>query len=95
MSRKPPPPSDADGEPLRPGFVRSHAGIAHVFGVSVDTVKNWSRRGMPKRTPDGYDLSAVWRWWLRLPQNREHLIMWAEDHLRGIDLAEGIVDPDE
>lgn len=47
---------------LPAGVVESQKDVAKTFGVSVRTIRNWVKSGMPARKEGGYDLSEVYRW---------------------------------
>jgi phage terminase Nu1 subunit (DNA packaging protein) len=45
-------------------ILKRHIDVARHFGVSIDTVKNWAKQGMPGRM-EAYDVGQIVRW-LRL-----------------------------
>ena len=47
---------------LPAGVVESQKDVAKTFGVSVRTIRNWVKNGMPARKDGGYDLSEIYRW---------------------------------
>lgn len=47
---------------LPAGVVESQKDVAKTFGVSVRTIRNWTKHGMPVRKEGGYDLSEIYRW---------------------------------
>jgi phage terminase Nu1 subunit (DNA packaging protein) len=48
--------------PTKRFYVRTQAEVSEFFGVSIDTVKVWSRGGMPKSGRSGYNLGKVAKW---------------------------------
>jgi phage terminase Nu1 subunit (DNA packaging protein) len=56
-----------NGQP-NPGTVDNQDQVAHVFGVSVRTVQNWVRDGMPVMKNGKYDIKEIQAWkFLRKP----------------------------
>lgn len=56
MPRKSKPPK------AKPRWIaKRHADVADFCGVSIDTVKNWAKRGMPGRS-GAYDLAIIVQW---------------------------------
>ena len=47
---------------LPAGVVVSQQDVAKTFGVSVRTIWNWIKEGMPTRKEGGYDLEEIYRW---------------------------------
>lgn len=63
----------------------SHAEIATTFEVSLDTVKSWSRQGMPGKTKNGYYLPRIRRWRVRRGNDAAELIQLGLQMLDRLD----------
>jgi len=54
-------PQPQDG---RFNWITDAAGLANFIGVTVMTISNYNKMGMPKLERGKYNLKACWRWWL-------------------------------
>ncbi|RZB36309.1 MAG: hypothetical protein SRB2_02134 [Desulfobacteraceae bacterium Eth-SRB2] len=45
-----------------PYYLKTYDDLADFFGVHTQTIKNWSRRGMPKAARGKYDANAIKVW---------------------------------
>lgn len=54
--------ADYEGGEPDPGIVDNQDQVAHVFGVSVRTVANWVKDGMPVMKDGKYDIAEIQAW---------------------------------
>ena len=59
-----------ENDPAYPGIVNSQEKVAKVFDVSIRTVQNWVRDGMPVSSEGKYDLLEVRAWRLIRSQRK-------------------------